>query len=64
MYESVESYYERCDFVSEDEYNKAVATDSVWDLQWYPDTPIGFYRILASSLEALQQAVEQKETKP
>lgn len=45
------------DWVSEDEMERAIETDSVWALQWYPDTPIGFYRLTASSLDAIKVAV-------
>lgn len=31
----------------------AIASDSVWTLQWYPDTPIGFYAVAAPTLEEL-----------
>ena len=34
---------------------KAIELDSVWELQWYPDTPIGSYYVAASSLEAIQK---------
>lgn len=48
-------------WVSEDEKEKALATDSVWCLHWYPDTPVGFYSVTASSLEALLAGVYAKE---
>ena len=31
----------------------AIATNSVWTLQWYPDTPIGFFNIASPTLEGL-----------
>ena len=34
------------------EKEKAIAEDSIWVLHWYPDTPIGFYCLAASTLEA------------
>jgi len=37
-------------FESPAEMAKAIETDSIWVLQWYPDTPIGFYRVAASTL--------------
>ncbi len=30
---------------------RAIATDEIWELQWYPDTPIGSYCICAPTLE-------------
>lgn len=35
------------------EREKILATGKLWSLQVYPDTPIGFYRVCASTLEAL-----------
>lgn len=39
-------------WVSDDEKAKALESNSVWRLQYYPDTPVGSYVILASTLEA------------
>ena len=44
------------DWVSYEEREKAIATDEVWTLQWYPETPIGFYCIAASDLDVLLRA--------
>lgn len=30
---------------------RAIDTDELWTLQWYPDTPVGFYFVAASTLE-------------
>jgi hypothetical protein len=30
---------------------RAIETDSIWTLMWYPDTPIGSYSIAAPTLE-------------
>lgn len=46
------------DWVSVEERQKAIDSDELWELQWYPDTPIGFYIIRASSLEALKSAID------
>jgi len=29
---------------------KAIDTDEIWELHWYPDTPVGFFRICAPTL--------------
>jgi hypothetical protein len=60
VYEKVEQFYEADWFVSPEEWNKAVAEDSVWVLHWYPDTPVGFYRIAASTLEAIEAELKEK----
>jgi hypothetical protein len=41
------------DWVSPEERAKAIATGDVWELQWYPDTPIGFFRRVGSTLESV-----------
>lgn len=28
-----------------------IATGEIWEIQWYPDTPIGFYVVAAATLE-------------
>lgn len=56
-YEPVEQAAHRLeddDWVTPDEREKAIETDSIWTLQWYPETPIGFFIMAASSLEALE----------
>lgn len=58
VYETVEQFYEAEDFVSLQEWEKAIAENSVWVLKWYPNTPIGFNRIAASTLQAIQLALE------
>ena len=60
VYETVEQFYDPGDFVSEEEWLKAIKEDSVWVLQWYPNTPIGFNRIAASTLEAIETELKQK----
>jgi hypothetical protein len=45
------------DWVSPEEQARAIATDNIWELQWYPHTPIGFNRIAASSLSAIREYV-------
>ena len=62
-YESIEDFIANRelagDFPSEEEHLKAVAEDSLWVLHWYPETPIGFHRVAASSLEAIKLALEE-----
>jgi hypothetical protein len=52
VYEGPQGYYPDAeDFVSPEDRQKCFDTDDIWELQWYPDTPIGFYRVIGSSLE-------------
>ena len=59
VYETVESFYHFDEFISPEERAKAIAENSVWVLHWYPDTPIGAYRIVASTLEAIEAKVKE-----
>jgi len=62
VYETVDEFYEADDFISPEERHEAVAKDSVWVLHWYPDTPIGFIRFAASTLEAIEAKLREKNT--
>lgn len=46
-------YAENITWISDEEKEKALETNSVWTLQVYPLTPIGSYTIAASSLDSL-----------
>jgi hypothetical protein len=51
--------YDKEDFISEEDMQKCIDTNELWKLQWYPDTPIGSYTVLGSTLEiVLQRALE------
>ena len=60
VYETVEEFYDVDSFISMEELAKAISEDSVWVLHWYPETPIGFHRIAASTLEAIEAKLKQK----
>lgn len=49
-------------WVSEEQRWRAIKTGSVWFLQWYPDTPVGFYARAAADLDALLDAAAQVGT--
>ena len=67
VYETVEGWIEEpfsYSWPSEAEKQKAIDTNQVWTLQWYPDTPVGFYCVAAASLEAAlkhARAIEESE---
>jgi len=41
------------EWISSEEKAKAIKNNSMWSLQWYPNTPVGSYDVSASSLEPL-----------
>ena len=54
-YETVEEYLDSIEdfydlFSSEDSLTKCIETNEIWELQWYPETPIGFEAIAAPTL--------------
>lgn len=66
-YETVENYIEWRKFDDEDFANsnsrkKCIETDSIWVLQYYPNTPVGFNVIVGSSLsDIIDSITEGKE---
>jgi len=40
-------------WVSEEQRQKAIALNEMWELQWYPDTPVGFYVLRGCDLWAV-----------
>ena len=47
----------RIEWASDEERERAISQNSVWTLQWYPNTPVGFNCIGASSLGAIIAAL-------
>lgn len=69
VYETVEQYIRPFgaqdpddSFVSEEERQKAIETNELWEIHWYPDTPVGFYRVRASTFEAALAGALEAET--
>ena len=48
------------DWVNEEEKRRALETGNIWRLQWYPETPVGFYTIVASTLEACLEGASDR----
>lgn len=47
------------DFESPGAMEDAIRADSLWVMQWYPDTPVGFICVAAATLEdVLRMAIE------
>ena len=52
---------QRFQWVSAEQRAKALETGSLWVLQWYPDTPVGFYALAAADLGALLDAATARD---
>jgi hypothetical protein len=53
-------YYSKKFFVSPEEYQKCITTNSIWTAQWYPNSPVGFNLLHASTYEALHAALTER----
>jgi len=51
-----QSHYGNNNWISEDERELAIKTDSLWVLHWYPNTPIGFYEVWGAGVETVLEA--------
>lgn len=62
-YETVERYLESpwMGDVTEEEKKRMIETGEVWELQWYPDTPIGFYKVYGTSFEEILKKANDVE---
>lgn len=47
------------DFVSLEEKQRCIDTDEIWVLQYYPNTPVGYNLIIASTLDAILEQVQK-----
>lgn len=47
------------DWVSLEQRAKAIETDNVWVVQWYPDTPVGSYRRCGADLDVVLAAARE-----
>ena len=43
-------------WVSEEQKQKAIATNECWSLQWYPNSPVGFNMVSGADLDAVLDA--------
>lgn len=50
-------WYEDDDFISPEDRQKCAETDTIWSVQWYPHTPVGFCHMHASSFALLLSAL-------
>lgn len=51
-------------WISGAEKEKAIRDGELWTCRWYPDTPIGFFEIWASSLEAILTELDRLTSMP
>lgn len=64
-YETIEAYTDWCKVHDEDwatptSKQRAIATDSLWEIQWYPNSPVGFNVIYGATLQEVISASTDK----
>ena len=68
-YESAQDWVdeENRNWVSDEDREKAIRENSIWSVQYYPNTPVGFVAVCGSDLEvvidALIEYVEKERKK-
>lgn len=63
-YETLPEYIRtnNIEFDNKEEYDKSIELDSLWEITWYPDTPIGSYSVYSYSLENCLKKAEKVNT--
>lgn len=67
-YETVKEWLEKgngqlAEFKSPQSKQRAIDTNEIWILQWYPNTPVGFNCVAASTLEEVLDLANSEEIK-
>jgi len=66
-YESVQEYFSECgggwkeDDILPEDLKECILKDEIWEVQWYPRTPISFYYVAAATLERCLEIINSKE---
>lgn len=65
IYSTVNQYLEGYElknpenWLSSEDMQKAIDTNELWRIQWYADTPVGFFVVLGSTLASAFAAIEK-----
>ena len=58
---NTKNHGDQWDWKDEEQKQRAIDTNEVWTLDWYPRTPISFYSIAAPTLRELLEFAEEVE---
>lgn len=61
-YLSIEKYFEdhpQLQKIDVDIKKRCIENNSIWEIQWYPKTPISFYYVCAPTLEEALRLVKE-----
>jgi len=51
--------FDESEWISRDDFKEAVAHDSLWEIQWYPNSPVGFCTAYGSTFENAMMCANQ-----
>lgn len=54
-YINVQQYLERDEDVTPEDLRRMIEAGTIYELQFYPDTPVGFYRVYGISFDEVVQ---------
>lgn len=62
-YETVKQYLDRAEHIdiSEKDKKKCIRLGEIWEVQWYPNTPISFYCVGSFSLEKCIEIIQNNK---
>ncbi len=60
-YQSIKDYVQNNDIdIETNELHKAIETNELWTILWYPHTPVGFFQVAASTLDRALELANEK----
>lgn len=64
-YETIQEYLKR-DYIciqhmQIEDIKNIIENDSIWEVQWYPHTPIGSYHVAAATLERCMEIINSQK---
>lgn len=68
VYESIEQYLSgpcsKPDWQDDESYQRAIATDELWEMSWHPNNPVGGFSVAAPTLDELLAFALEYEAGP
>jgi len=62
-YLSVKDYISnRISWKDDEAKNRSITSGELWELQWYPETPVGFHHLAAPTLQELLELAKEYDT--
>lgn len=58
---SREDYFDDEAFATDTSKQRCIETNEIWELHWYPNTPVGFNNIVGATLEEVLEKANSDE---